>query len=358
MMAWLALAFVLFRNLRHPLVRLLAPLLVLFFGFSPQAAEWDYVLMSEPVSFSLFILFLAISIQLSTRLASKTAPTAGLWTAWGTVAIVLAFARDTNAYFLLVLIAATAFFLLTRSRLAPQFNSRPLLIAIAGLIALVLIQNQTAQASGRWINPFFNNLMAHVFTDSEHLVFFEQHGFPATDEVLALANTHFTQPAFFQIPYLMDWTRQHGAGTFISFIAAHPAWAWQTFANGTSLSFTENAQPFFTRNEEITPTWLVYIGDLLHPKDAGVLAVVVLELAILGYLAFLKRDPRVTALAVCLAVFFVGELAMLFVSILGDAAGIVRHTIGSLLPLRLSIWLLLVIIIDAALVHPPKVSRR
>jgi hypothetical protein len=45
-------------------------------------------------------------------------------------------------------------------------------------------------------------------------------------------------------------------------------------------------------------------------------------------------------------------MATLFVSILGDASSIVRHTVGSLIPLRLSIWLLLAFILDFVLPQP------
>jgi hypothetical protein len=173
-----------------------------------------------------------------------------------------------------------------------------------------------------------------------------------------LRDSPFTQLKFFDIPYLVDWTRQHGSGIYLAFIATHPGWALETFVAGTQVSFTENSQPFFTRNDEITPAWFVYLGDLMHPKDVSVVFVVLGELALFAYLATRARDPRLSGLAICLAVFFVGEMTMLFVSILGDAAGTVRHTIGSLIPLRLSMWMLLAFIFDAALVRPSQVSRR
>jgi hypothetical protein len=352
---WLALAFVLFRNLRHPLPRLLGPALVLLFGFSPQAAEWNYVLMSEPISISLFILFLALSIELS---ASWPVVSPWLWAGWGAILVLWVFARDTNTYFLPVLLAGlAAFWWLSRGQ-NRKLRARGFWLLAAGLLMLFVVQTRAAQASGRWINPFFNNMLGHVFPNPEYLAFFEERGLPATEEVLALRDSPFTQLKFFDIPYLLDWTRQHGSSTYVAFIASHPGWAWQTFAAGTALSFTENTQPFFTRDEEVTPTWLVYLGDLLHPKDVSALFVVSAELVLLAYLSARSREPRTRAITLCLAVFCAGEIAMLFVSILGDAAGTVRHTIGSLIPLRLSVWLLLVFIFDAALVRPSQVSRR
>lgn len=355
--AWLGLAWVLFRNLRHQLPRLLGPFLVLFFGFTPQLAEWDYIAMSESVSVSVFILLLALSVELSAHLGRQGSAPVRLWVGWFVTATLAVFARDSSAYFLLVLLAAFFILLLGRRRIFPKLQPRALWIALAALAILFFIQNQTAQASVRWVNPFFNNLLAHVFPDPEHLAFFKERGLPVTEEVLALQDSSFTQLKFFEIPYLVEWTRQHGASAYVSFIVTHPDWAWQTFVEGTRVSFTENIQPFFTRNEDVTPTWLVYLGDLLHPKDVSVLAVVSAELSLLAYLAWRSRGSSLSAIAACLIIFFIGELAMLFVSILGDASSIVRHTVGSLIPLRLSVWLLLVFIFDAALLSPSQVRR-
>lgn len=356
--AWLILAVVLFRNLRYPLARVLGPALVLLFGFAPQATEWNYVLMSEPISISLFVLLLVLSLELAAQLAARKPVSVWLWAGWLANLIFWVFARDTNTYFLPVLLVpiVLALFLRERSGFAPH---KQLLLALAaGLLALFFVQSHTAQLSGRWINPFFNNLLGHVFPVPEHLAFFEERGLPATEEVLALRDSPFTQLKFFDIPELLTWTRAHGSSTYVAFIATHPVWALHTFWQGTQASFAENMQPFFTRNADVTEAWFVYLGNLMHPKDVSVLAVVLIELGLLVYFALRRKDARLSAMMLCLAVFFVGEIAMLFVSILGDAAGIVRHTIGSLIPLRLSIWLLLVFVMDAALLPAAKPRRR
>lgn len=354
--SWLTLAFVVFRQLQYPLARLLGPALVLLFGFSPQTAEWDYVLMSEPISLSLFVLLLALSLELSAQLAlvkRKIVPAA--WTllaAWLLTLAAWLFARDSNAYFVLVLLPVLALALAFHRRLKLALPARLLAGLLILLAALFYVQNHTAQLSGRWINPFFNNLLAHVFPVSEHLAFFEQRGLPTTDEVLALRNSPFTQLAFFDIDYLVAWTKENGARTFVEFILTHPSWALNTVAEGTLGSYSENTQPFFVRDTETTPDWLVRTGNLFHPTHISSLAIVALGLALIAAFAFTGQDARRKALAACLLVFFAGELAVLAVSILGDAAGIVRHTIGSLVPLRLSVWLLLAFVLDFGLPRP------
>jgi hypothetical protein len=354
-LSWLALASVVFRQVRHPLVRFVGPLLILTFGLAPQSAEWDYVLMSESLSLSLLVLLLALSLELTASLVQQKPrlQPATIWLSifWLLVLAAWLFARDSNAYFVLVLLPVLLAVLLARKRLGMAHLSKLLVACLLALAALFYVQNHTAQASGRWVNALFNNLLAHVFPVPEHLAFFEQRGFPATPEVLALRDSNFTQLQFFEIDYLVDWTVARGSRTFVEFILTHPAWAWQTFYDGTYSSLAENTQPYFVRNPEVTPDWLVYLGDLLHPRQLSILAVVLAELTLILCLAS-ARGSRRMALAICLFLFFAGEMATLFVSILGDASSIVRHTVGSLIPLRLSIWLLLAFILDFVLPQP------
>ncbi len=348
--AWILVAFVVFRNLTRPWSKIMGALLVLFFALSPQVAEWDYVLMSEPISLSLFIGLLALSIEVVLRIANSDGKfnrgDRVLLASWFVLAVLWVFARDTNAYMLAVIIGFVLLALIVGRKLRIRMPERDLLAVTALLAVLFLVNVRSAQASGRWINPFFNNLLEHVLSDPEHLAFFKARGFPATDEVLALKDSPYTQLKFFEIDYLLDWTQTRGTSTYIQFIIAHPGWAWQTLVDGTKASFAENNQPFFTRNEDVTPAWLVYLGDLLHPKDISVLAVVLLEFALLGYLTLRGSDHRLAGVTACLVLFFVGEFVMLSVSILGDASSVVRHTVGSLIPIRLSVWLLPPFILD------------
>jgi len=102
----------------------------------------------------------------------------------------------------------------------------------------------------------------------------------------------------------------------------------------------------------VTPEFLVFLGGLLHPKDETIIFIVALELLLLGSLAAKTGLPGLIALSFLFSVFFLGELLMFFVSVHGDAAGIVRHSMGSVMPLRLSLWLSIPFIFDAMEIVP------
>lgn len=352
MAAWLLLAFVVYRQIGKPALGVIAALLVLAFGFAPPAAEWDYVLLSEPLSLTLFVFLLAISIELVTvskpEWKKPSRFVIGLIITWFIVLIAWVFARDTNAYLVLTLIGfLIVLYLISRFRQSKSVVSSRLLPAILAALALLfVVQGGTSQASGRWINPFFNNMLHRVFPYPQRLVFFETKGMPITEEVLALRVSPGNEDGFFQIDYLLDWVKENGAGTYVQFLLSDPAWTLEIFAKGLQTAVEENRQPFFVADTDGTPQGLYYLGDLLHPTSISVIWVVIAELVIFVFLSLRSRQTEKVALAGLFTVFFLGELLMLFVSIEGDALGIVRHSLGSVMPMRLFFWLLPPFILD------------
>ena len=72
-LCWSFLAGVLFFRLRNGWVRLFGAGAVLLFGFSPQMADWDSLIMTESLTFSLFALLLGLMIELGFCLTSPAA---------------------------------------------------------------------------------------------------------------------------------------------------------------------------------------------------------------------------------------------------------------------------------------------
>jgi hypothetical protein len=349
--AWTLLAFTVARRLRNIGLQILATVLILAFGFSPTITEWDAVLLSEPMSLSLFVILFAFSIEIVPRLVREQPLSAltKVWVGpWYVVLVLWVFARDTNAYMLLLIIGLAALLIILRwrTKLLSTLSMISLVINSVLLLALFLVHNLTLQQSGRWINPFFNNVLHNVLPYPEHQAFFEHKGMPITKEVLALRFSPGNEDRFFEIPELMAWTEEYGASTYMQFLLAFPGWTMEKFLAGVETSFSENRQPFFEPNEERTTPLIAYIGNLLHPNSSTVIWVVFIELVIFGVVAFRKREQQSISLALLFATYFAGEVLMLFVSIHGDALGIVRHGMGSVMPLRLAVWLLPPFILD------------
>ncbi len=358
--AWVCLGLVVFRNLQNPAFKFLGAFLVLFFGFSPQIAQWDYVMLTEPVSMSLFVLLLALSVELVVLAArdqkSPSALTYVLLVAWFLIAIAWVFTRDTNVYLLLVILAAFAILVLIRSS-RERLPLRQLLFFSALLLLLLFGANYSLQRSARWVNPFFNNFITHILPNPEYLAFFEAKGLPVTDEVRALEGTSLSSLAYFEIDYLVDWVEEHGSSAYMQFIITHPGWAIQTVLANSEAAFGESTQPFFERNPDVTLDSFFYFGRLMHPVHISILFITAAQIVLFVNLAIKNKDQSKKAIAGLFVVFLLGEIFMFAISILGDASSIVRHTMGAVMPMRLSLWLLPPFILDTAF-SPQKDDRK
>lgn len=348
--AWSLLALVVYRNLSNKAIKLLGAFLVLVFGFSPALSEWDYVLLSEPISLALFVVVLALFIEMVPRILREGSELSTvsriLVFGWLVAAILWVFARDTNAYAILIIDLALVILLVFTRQWRLDLPVR-FLVGVALMLGLVfVIQSKSLQDSGRWVNPFFNNMLTHVFPQPEFVDYFRDQGMPITDEVWALRTSTLNEKAFFEIQPLLQWVEAKGSSTYIRFLLFHPTWTIKTFLQQFGAAFSENVQPFFTTNHSVTPESLFFLNDLFHPRSATVFWAVLVQLTVFILLAVKLGHRSNLGIALTFVLFFGAELVMLFIIIHGDASSLVRHAMGSIMPLRLSVWLLPPFVLD------------
>jgi hypothetical protein len=340
--AWSLLAVSIYHQLQQPFLKLSGALLVLLFAFSPQLADWDSILMSESISTSFYALVLALTLELTAKIAHAQTDwdrsTKLLIAAWLLTVVFWTFVRDTNAYMLLVFAAVLGLGLLI-PKLRPHFNFRYTVVIIALLGALFLFHSQTLFMSSRWINPFFNNLLFDVLPYPERTQFFIDHGMPLTDEMRGFVAGPGNQKGFFEISTLMDWTLKKAPITYIQFVVSNPGISMERFISRAATVLSENTQPFYTPDSEITPHWVFFIGDLLHPKSNSVYLVSTLACLAFFVSAHYSQSHKLIGLAWISTFFLLGQYGLLFISLMGDGLSHVRHAMGTTVHLRLSLWL-------------------
>ncbi len=346
---WTILALVLGTSMRHPLPRLMAPAFTLAFAFNPPLVEWDSVLMSESLSFSLFALLLALTILLARRVARKGSPkepaATALWVAWASTFSMWVFTRDANAHALPVTAALLAAALLAL-RAHPRALKRTLLIALAVTLGLFWIHSTSLQRSERWVIPFFNNLTNRVFPFPDRVAFFEDRGMPISEELLALQESRGNARLFYAHPEFMQWVRAAGLKTYVRSIAEYPIWAFGSFNRDLEFLFSENRQPYFLPKSQVSAPRLIPHGDLLHATSSAIVAADILLLAILLCIAWRNRNPLAFADAWTGAWMVGVALVILFASYHGDSVGMIRHAMAGVLLLRLALWIIPVLILD------------
>jgi len=330
--SWSLLTWVVARHLRSWLVRILSALFIMGFAFTPPMADWDSVLMSESLAFSLFALLMAITIELIFRILQE-GKQISLWSKillglWALVVLFWAFIRDTNSYAILITALALGAALIvpvTRRRLP----LRPLILLIVAMLGVYTFHDVTYKASHRFGLSFFNLYRSYMKGSELRREFFLSRGMPPSNYIA--------------------WADDNGARVYGAFLLSHPGFVFYTFYDRTEDIFSENQQPFFFENPIGTRGRLITLGSMLHPKSSVVLPLVSLQTLLILF-AWLKNRTRWrTGWGIFVAWLYATEVIMLGVSFFGDSYGIIRHTMGATVFMRFSIWLLSLIIAEFSL---------
>ena len=310
---WVGCALLIVSSLDGWFAKALAAFLILSFGFVPQIADWDSILSSESLNFSLFALLVGLLIKV---LPNGKADNFGAWAAAAGLVIVnffWIFTRDTNAYFVLVeavlLILAAIIYWTRRS------GQRVSALICGFLLAGLFIFHQgTMRESERWMVPLLNNLVVNIFPYEERVEFFEENSMPVDEEILSLTGSA-EYNAITENEKLIHWVRRFGMQTYQRWLLSMPLWCVQQVYENLDGFFEENRQPFFYGSKEQRPHWAEKPGNLLHPLSA---AVIVVDL---------------------LLIIFLGGGLLMSLSYLGEVRSVWRHVLGGVTALRLTMWL-------------------
>lgn len=317
----------------------LASLLILLFAFVPQVADWDSILISESVSFSLFALMLGLLLKLI--------PNGKPIRFWGwlngvfflIVSTAWVFTRDTNAWFILlsalVLIISGIIWWISRSHL-----NAPSLLCGFILIGLFIFQQQSFQNSERWLLPFLNNMTTNVLPYPERVAFFEEAEMPVDEKLLAQSGSAEYNKIYEQ-DLFMTWAKRFGMKTYQKFLLSMPLWTVKQVYENLDLFFEENIQPFFYGQDNEKPHWADRVGNLLHPLSAGVILIDLLLVILLGIQAVRSQSGELVRWFCFSLILFLGGGLMMSISYLGEVRSIWRHVLSGVMALRLCLWLMI-----------------
>jgi len=352
-LGWCLLVWVVFKNLKSRPIRLAAALLILFFAFSPQLADWDMVLSSESLTFSLFAFVLALTIELTHRLTRQGAAispfTWVLFGLWFLSFIFWVFTRDANAYMIpvtLILLVVWLYFVLRNK------NKRGLIgtgLVIIFMAALLFFQQTTMNQSTRWEKPFIANLIGNVLHYESRLEYFVKQGMPYSEDLGKAIRGGVRKDDYTNFPEFMTWMKSKGVSTYTRFLMNNPFWAaWVIFRDKDGF-FVTNLQPYFSADSNTRPAWFETVGNMFHPLSSVIILIDLLLTGVILLVALHRPEKDIVAWALIFGWLFLGEILLLFVSYHGDFYSQNRHVLAALVPMRLSMWLLIITISDIAL---------
>ena len=211
MVAWLVFAWSFSRVLSVARLGFAGFLAVLAMSLSLDVLMWDRMILSESITFSLFVLFLAAWIQAGEGLTNRRA--AMLFGA----SIFYGVSREANGLILLpfavVLLAWALFHLRDRRRQ----------IICAGIaaswIVITIASTAIAHKGERWLFPLLNVIGTRVLTTPDRLAFYEAKGMPINPRLLAMKGEMAAGQdwAFYKDPELEEfrrWIRANGREVF------------------------------------------------------------------------------------------------------------------------------------------------
>ena len=323
------------------LLRTLAFGLILAISMEHHIAGWDVVLLTESLSISLLVLFLASWLWLLQS-----------WSWWKVIQLIFvafawAFTRDTNAWLLLMVAGMILLAVL-------MFGAHKRYLSIALIFFLIFtINDRSANIGNRWLFPFQNVLAQRILTDQTAIEFFAECGMPITSELLGMAGGYANSGdrAFYNDPTLdsyRTWVHPNGKACLMRWLLSRPLASlrepWEDFE--WLLVFEEVSRFFPQRYDPILP-W--YAERILYPQN-GTLWLWTLTtfsaLVAIWKRAWQLNHTWVVFLGLCLLIY-----PHLFIVWHGDVPGTHRHALTISLQFVLSFWLLGLLVAEWILVY-------
>jgi hypothetical protein len=337
--AWCLFVVVLCRHLKTKVLRPISAAVILAFAFSPPLAEWDSILMSESLSFSLFTILISVSLELFSRISSEKkapkTPTKILMILWAILVPVWAFMRDSNAQTLAILVVFFLIFLLVPG-IRKQIPVLWMVIIGVWILALYGWYTFTTSAANRWAWGWFDIYNHWISLVPARKQFFLDRGMPD--------------------PWTDEWVKQSGTKTYFVFLVSHPGFMVTELLGRLSDAFSENIQPFFFTYPTLFRNMVLAVGDIFHPLSSSAFFFPLFG-GVLIIISTIKKSLAQNQhwfwLVLWLLAMIYGQYAASFY---GDSGGLIRHTLGAVLYMRLMVWLFPIVL--AEMVSSVKTAKK
>jgi len=328
-LAWSVLALVVSKRLSGGNEKLLVVILITAFGFTPAIADWDSILGSESLTFSLFAISIALIMEVCFKIAKDESnrkysifinglaiAALGLW----------AFTRDANIYTLVILFAMPVFSTITIPGIR---KNKSVFVFIAAIFIIIIIGLQSAMISRRWEAP-----LANVYTD-----LLLPH--PARVEFLQTLGMPDPESAKYS-----TWFIKSAPRAYAQFLLFHPGYTFTFFTAELGGIFSENIQPYFFSEQTSARKILVAVNDVLHPSTHLIFILDILLMAGLIFAVFRRKNKSFTIWVWLSAWLFLSASLTLAVGFFADSIGVTRHTMFAVEMFRLLLWIFLIILFD------------
>jgi len=332
--AWSLLAWTISRQLKSPIIKIIGAALLLTFAFTPQIAEWDYILSPESLTFSLYLITFSLVVEIGFRAIQKPDPFSSndlrfLITASMIVFTFWVFVRDVNLYTIIVTIGLLA--LLKMFRTVRQ--TKMLIILIGILVGIFVLGNKSASDSLRATHyPLEHSFDTYIFPYQQRVDYMKNYGMPERDS-----------------DEFESWFDSQATKTFGLFLITHPGFVVTTMWDNTFYFESDFEQPYYRTNEIHRRDFSYRIGQFLHPETPAIYLIDLLILVAFVVKAIRFRQPQMFVWTWLAAWLFFCSFVTLFLTFWGDTVGTRRHIFPSVEMFRLYLWIFVLPHLDTSI---------
>ena len=350
--AWLFLASTVGSRMRRPAARTFGFAALLLLAVSPPVLLWNVFIATETLSIALLCVAIALFIRLMSGAAGRHD-----FVAFAVVLVALACTRDTYAPLLLVVAVIAGVAALVRRDLRRRGAIIVLVCLVAGIGNAALSNH-----AGRWFDPLDETIAARLLRSPEATDYLVDHGMPYNQQVRALRNQYAIVYLAYNVTYGKEyasyrkWLLSDGRSTYTSFLLTHP--------------WFDVSEPFDDRKRVLTPGVLfysntyhtaprgpfVYAGKVGMPQSQSVVEIWIGLALIAAIGLWMRRRDRALFVATGTVAFLV--IPHFMVAWHGDALELDRHIIGAAVQLRIVLWIVTALALDAVLEWRWRRSRR
>lgn len=334
--SWGCLAFLFANFLRGNWMKVISFIVLLALSLVRHFSNWDYMIMTESLSFSFFALFLACGLWLIDGWNRTRA------VIFIIVGMFFAFVRDTNAYVLLFLSGLLLIAILLRW--IPLRN----LLFVLSFTGFFILNNLTSDLGLRWVFPLNNNIGKRILPLEQAVHFFENCGMPVTPELIALTGefANGRDRAFYNDPALEGyriWLHKSGKSCYMRYLLSdlpgNTASAMRQF--GFLMEYEKIHKALVPGYDPVIP---FFLEGFVYPVS-NALWLWILMTVVSIFLLWRRpwRDDPIWGVYVllCLMIF-----PHLFVTWFGDAMAPDRHSLSVGLHFAISVWLMVLLSLD------------
>ena len=344
-LSWGLLALAVSRAIQFSWLKPFAFLIILLFSLSDHIIMWDTAILSDSISLSLMALFIASWVWL---LEDWRWQKAALMLA---VAFLWAFARDSDAWVLLMLAALLVL-------IGSLWRSQRCLSVVPVLVMFFIANEVSENYAQRNFWAFFSVIGRRILPNAESTAFFAQLGMPVTPALMRLSgkSAGAQDKAFYKDPALQafrEWAYDRGKSSYMRFLLAHPVM--------TIREPLKDIETFIA--PELTAKTSYYSYSSFSPILTGTLAGVIYfqkfalfllwvwacgPMFVFGFLIAVQRGELRWLVPLVLIILAYPHVVLVWH---GDVDDFGRHALQAAVHLRLGMWMLFFFVADTILVH-------